>query len=537
MQDIISAILERRKRDAAAKGFEMGCAVPLQRTRPVVPFLTERGVILEIKRASPSKGDIAPSLDAAKTAKAYIEAGAKAISVLTEEHWFKGSLNDLIDVSQAVGDKAAVLRKDFIYCADEVDVSYRCGADAVLVIARMLDEGGIKSILERVASLKMSALIELRERDDVFKTKRVLSLLNTQLSIHDIILGVNARDLKDFSIDSLAPSVMLQTIQSELGTVKVITESGVLTPRAASLAGAMGFYGLLLGEAAAKSPEGAGAFVSSFESGKAGKNSAFWQLVALKRSIIMKSTYRPLIKICGLTSMKDAMAAAEGADFLGFVFYKHSKRCCTQKVVLEVRKAIDGFTWNEGKKPLMVGVVADKSISSDAAISLCREGVLDAVQFHSYCAEEVARGDYDDIAHYAAVNAGSKADIERVKSLISSGEMRVLIDAKVAAKKTGRQGVSLAALQGAVHGKAAALLGGTGVRADSTLCAMAAKAAPLWLAGGITADNVSKVIKELHPELIDVASGVECLPGVKSEEKLFALFAKAGSSEVPHSKI
>lgn len=520
MQDIISAILQRRKLDVSQKGFEMGCAVPKERTRPVVPFMAERSVILEVKRASPSKGDIAPRLDAAKTARAYIEAGAKAISVLTEEHWFKGSLNDLIAAAQAAGERAAVLRKDFIYSADEVDVSYRCGADAVLVIARMLDESSIKAILERTASLKMGVLIELRSLDDVYKIKRVLSLLTDKPYSPSLIFGMNARDLKDFSIDSLRPACMLGTIQKELGAAKVIAESGVLTERAASMAGAMGFHGLLLGEAAAKSPEAAHSFVDAFCAASVTKNSIFWQSVAQKRSAIMQGNYRPLIKICGLTNVSDAMAAAEGADFLGFVFYKHSKRCCTQKVVLEVRRALESFVWKDVKKPLMIGVAADKGISSDAAISLAREGVLDAVQFHGVFGKEVSSGEYDDIGHYAAVNAGSMADIESVKSLISSGEMRVLLDAKVSTKKVLSQNDG--------HGKAKSvtLLGGTGVRADSSLCAMAANAAPLWLAGGITADNVTKVIKELHPELIDVASGVERMAGVKSHEKMISLFSK-----------
>lgn len=511
MQDIITLILERRKLDIDKKGFCMGRGVPNERTRPIVPFLPNRGVILEIKRASPSKGDIAATLDAAKTTKSYIKAGAAAISVLTEEHWFKGSLDDLIAASCAAGEEAAVLRKDFLYHPDEVDVSYRCGADAVLVIARMLDANAIEKMLQRVAERGMSALVEIRTSDDVNKVKTAISALSFASRLPNIIYGVNARDLKDFSIDPLAPLIMQDKISEVLGDAKIITESGVLSPHAAKMAGNMGFYGLLLGEAAAKAPDGAKGFVDAFLSGQKESdvskmlNSIFWKKIAVKRSFAADGVYRPLIKICGFTRVQDAMtAAAAGADLLGFVFWPKSKRCCTDKIVRETRNMIDSITWQTGKKPLLIGVAADKSMEAQTAIALARESVLDAVQFHSCCKEEIIRGDYDGIGHYAAVSLGDKQDINSIRAFAASGEMRVLVDAKT-------------------H----TLPGGTGARVDTVLLREASKVCPLWVAGGITADNVSRIIKDTHPELIDTASGVESNPGIKSKKKMESLVARA----------
>ena len=147
---ILDEIVERRRADIAKKGFDFGFDLPEKRMRGnPVPFVAEKGAILEIKRASPSKGDIAPDLSAGKTALAYCEAGAAAISVLTEENYFHGNLLDLISVGKSVDDfcsshpdaqKVAVLRKDFLLCPEEIDVAYRCGADAVLLIARILDD-------------------------------------------------------------------------------------------------------------------------------------------------------------------------------------------------------------------------------------------------------------------------------------------------------------------------------------------------------------------------------------------------------------
>ena len=110
--DILTQIVEGRKADIKKRGLDFGYEIPQERKRRVHPFIQEKGVVLEVKRASPSKGDIAPKLNASETALAYQEAGASAISVLTEENYFKGNLGDLMSVCQSVD--VAVLRKDFL---------------------------------------------------------------------------------------------------------------------------------------------------------------------------------------------------------------------------------------------------------------------------------------------------------------------------------------------------------------------------------------------------------------------------------------
>ena len=98
MKDILSEIIEKRKMDIEKSGLEFGFDVPKKRTRKIHPFIAEKGAILEVKRASPSKGDIAPGLNAGETALSYARAGAKAISCLTETNYFKGTLGDLMEV-------------------------------------------------------------------------------------------------------------------------------------------------------------------------------------------------------------------------------------------------------------------------------------------------------------------------------------------------------------------------------------------------------------------------------------------------------
>ena len=240
MKNVIAQIVEQRKKDIATRGYNFGFEIPKKRIRPVNPFMAERGVILEVKRASPSKGDIAPDLNPAETAKKYRANGAKAISCLTEENYFKGSLSDLMEVCAAVPD-VAVLRKDFLIDEREIEIAYLCGADAVLLISGILTLEKMKSMTAKCAELGIRAFVEVRTEDDAKKVLEVKKYFpNT------IVCGVNSRNLKDFSIDLLVPAQLKKTLGGD-----VIFESGITTPDAALKIGSMGFSGILLGEFAA----------------------------------------------------------------------------------------------------------------------------------------------------------------------------------------------------------------------------------------------------------------------------------------------
>ncbi|MCR4901033.1 MAG: bifunctional indole-3-glycerol phosphate synthase/phosphoribosylanthranilate isomerase, partial [Treponema sp.] len=102
MSDILTRIVEKRKQDIEQLDINFGFDIPKERQRPVHKFLTQKGVILEVKRASPSKGDISPDLDAGQTACSYAKVGAAAISCLTETNYFKGTLGDLMNVCSSI---------------------------------------------------------------------------------------------------------------------------------------------------------------------------------------------------------------------------------------------------------------------------------------------------------------------------------------------------------------------------------------------------------------------------------------------------
>ncbi len=522
-RNIIEEIVSRRKEDIQKLGWDYGSTLPPKRERGApVPFILERGVVLEVKRASPSKGDIAPNLNAADTACAYAMAGASAISVLTEQNYFKGSLEDLQAVCKAV-DKwtmahngrrnIAVLRKDFIYAPEEIDVAYRAGADAVLLIARMLDEKLLEHMLCRCEELGMTAFVELRLDEDLHKLASVKGKIPETCRI---VCGVNARDLKDFSIDLLKPASMLKEIRSILGeNCSVIFESGIRTPDAASFAGSLGFTGMLLGEAAAKNPEAAGPLVNAFVTAQKSMAASKWldfseylrertSARAIDEDCPAGGSTIPLLKICGLTNEEDSLEAAlAGADFLGFIFCKKSPRNTNAALVRQVKARLSK-TKDEGERmPFLVGVVVDcTSEEAKEAIALVRAGILDFLQLHGEkaLAGFLADASLASLPHYCAVNIENEADLDKLEQLRKRGEARILIDAKA-----GEQ------------------IGGTGIQIAGPLVQKAAASSRLWLAGGINPENVAQIIKDFAPELIDVSSGIEEKPGKKDTDRLLAL--------------
>ena len=533
-EDILAKIVRMRKADIERLGLNFGIEIPEKRRVGHTEFLGNAGAILEVKRASPSKGDIAPDLDPVGLATIYAEAHAQAVSVLTEGNFFKGSLRDLIAVTDLMEKRrqqglhaCAVLRKDFLLYEDEIDVAFRCGADAVLLIARILDDEQLVRMAKRAQSFDIQAFVEVREKDDFRKLSVVTSALGADAA-KTIVAGVNSRDLATFRTDPLIPA----SVRSKL-PAKAVFESGVHTSADADYARSLGFTGILVGEAVAKNPALAKDVVSAFESGRENARGGFWRKFAalwqaqrtnpgpFKVGVVRQAHQpfaeplhhnRPLVKICGITRVEDGMLAAElGADMLGFVF-STTKRLTTEEFVTSFSTKLRA---GGNPVPLLVGVITDpESPEGKTAIKLVREGVLDAVQLHGIeptkCLEladdkvpELVEGTNKiGIPYYCAARIGEESDFDKVAALRAKGEPRILLDAKV-------EGIP----------------GGTGKTIPENLLREKAGDIPLWLAGGITPTNVAELVGKFSPELIDVSSGVEDAPGIKNSEKLKALFA------------
>ena len=510
-KDILSEIIQRRNEDIKSKGFEFGFEIPKARTRKIHPFLLEKGVILEVKRASPSKGDIAINLDSYETAKTYAKAGAKAVSCLTEMNYFKGNLGDLMNVCRAVDDfeketgknPPAVLRKDFLTSVQDVDVSYRAGADAILLIARILSTNQILEMAQKAKALGLSMLIEVRCEEDLEK----LSVVLQNVDHKNILCGVNSRDLKDFSIDMLIPVMLYSKIKVMCYDARIIFESGILSAKSAAFTRNLGFHAILLGEAAAKAPDLAEQFIKSFEKTQENKNKDFWQ----KISKLKETKNTPILKICGITNEKDAVIAAQnGADILGFIFWNKSKRNVNAQKVIAIKEILENQfeKGNISKVPLFAGVIVDTDINcqeTKSAVSLIEQDVLDVIQVHTFdsAMDFCTKKEFEQIPHYCAVNLNSKEDLQKLDELAKLGEPRILLDAQNQNQ-----------------------IGGTGIQIDEELLSLASKKHKLWIAGGINSENVSHLISNFNPELIDVSSSLEIEPGIKSEEKIKIFYKK-----------
>lgn len=542
-RNILKEIVARRKKDIKADGFDGGFNIPAERSRPVHQFLAEKGVILEVKRASPSKGDIAPSLDSYATAYEYAKNGARAISCLTEKNWFKGTLEDLMKVCAAVdaferdtGLKGpAVLRKDFLFDVKDVEIAYRAGADAVLLIARILSARKMLAMAKKAEELGISVLIEIRKDSDVKKLEHVMQ----NVSSKNIVCGVNSRDLKNFTVDTLVPAVMLERIRKVNADARVVFESGILSPNAAAFAGGLGFSGILLGEAAAKNPEKAGEFIKAFESTNLNANGKFWLDYASK---LGQKNHKPFVKICGNTNAEDAvLAARNGADMLGFIIWPKSKRNVDCGKIREIREAINnlaaerrGMLFSKGialrfntpcfdaerrgikpsarikasglKMPKFVGVIVEpESEAAAEAYQLVKEGILDAIQVHTFEAAKafLQKKELAALPHYCAVNISDEADIAKLDELAKLGEPRILVDAHSASTP-----------------------GGTGKTIDEALLSGIAKKYRLWIAGGLSIGNIKHIKNTFRPELVDLVSSLEKEPGIKDAEKLTAFLEK-----------
>ena len=495
-------------------------------------------LICEIKRRSPSRGAIAPGLDAVEQARRYAAAGVRAVSVLTEPDHFGGALADLIAVKAACP-HLSVLRKDFLLDERDLEVSHRAGADAVLLLAACLSADELGRLYRHALALGMTPLVEVHDAADLARARAVRPLLT----------GINSRDLTTFEVDTTLPARLRPAVD---WPTTLLFESGIHCAEDAAFARAAGFDGVLVGEAVVRRPElvaellavlaapagagagapagtevgaatgaeagaatgteagaatgagasaatgagvgaatGAGAGTATGATAPAGAREPFWARVFAARHRLAGSG-RPLVKVCGITNRADAeTAVALGADLLGFILAPSPRRARPEAI----RELAD-------LPVVKVGVVVNDVAE---ALQLLRDGCLDALQLHG----DEAPDECYRIAfpYYKALRVGVPADLD---AELAYRCPRVLLDAFSPAAR-----------------------GGTGQRvADDLLARRAARegARPLWLAGGIGPDNVAAVIRDHAPELIDASSRLEAEPGRKDHDKLRAFFRQVHGS-------
>jgi len=236
----LAEIVAQRRRDIAG---EKRRPAPTEASLPAAPHrlrdlsATLRArqpcVIAEIKRRSPSAGDLAVDCDVVQLARSYDEGGAAAISVLTEPHYFGGSWNDLGVVRAATS--LPILCKDFIVDRYQIERAAAAGADAVLLIVAVLTATELRDFLAACAALGMSALVEVHDESE----------LAVALHAGAAFIGVNNRDLQTFTVDLSTAERLCRLIPP---SVTVVAESGYGDRKALTRAYAAGAHAVLMGE-------------------------------------------------------------------------------------------------------------------------------------------------------------------------------------------------------------------------------------------------------------------------------------------------
>ncbi len=199
-------------------------------------------LVAEVKKASPSRGLLREDFDPLALARSYADAGAAAVSVLTDERHFQGSLEHLASIRAALPQGPPLLRKDFLFDRYQLYEARAHGADAVLLIAAVLDSDLLAQLIGLATALEMDALVEVHDEPE----------LERALTAGARLVGVNNRDLRTFEVDLATTERLRPLIPPE---VTVVAESGISTRADVERLEALGVHAVLIGEALVTAPD------------------------------------------------------------------------------------------------------------------------------------------------------------------------------------------------------------------------------------------------------------------------------------------
>lgn len=430
--------------------------------------------ICEVKKASPSKGIIAEHFPYLDIAKEYEVAGAAAISVLTEPDFFKGDKKYLQEIASTV--KIPVLRKDFIIDEYQIYQAKVWGASAILLICACLDVPTLTKFRELADSLGLSSLVEAHDEHEV----------QMAIDCGARIIGVNNRNLKDFTVD-VQNSVRLRNFVQD--DVIFVSESGLETPEDIQVLRDNNIGVALMGETFMRSPN----------------------KVEKLAYLYGPTYYTPKVKMCGISKVETIPAIIDAKpDYMGLVFAPSKRQVTVEQAKILVEElykqnVVGNNSEAEQTEPVTsldtaspetiktVGVFVNETVEN--LLKIAEEVKLDVIQLHGDEDESFIQilKEQSNVEVWKAVQVRSAADAE--KWIDSSADM-LLFDAY---HKDER--------------------GGTGEVFDWS--SLDEFERPFMLAGGIDSTNVVRAIRTVRPYGLDISSGIET-NGVKDDEKMKA---------------
>jgi len=518
----------------------------------------------EFKRASPSKGDIAPNLNAGDQATTYYEAGACVISVLTEERWFKGSLDDLQNArlkttaAAATANQSnesilrpAILRKDFITSTYQIAEAAAYGADTILLIVATTPSNILKELINYARSIGMEPLVEVH----------ALIELDVAIECGAKVIGVNNRNLHTFQLD-LGTTDKIGSELSNRGLtfhhdncskggekkpqLSLCALSGMSSSHDVNRYRAVGVGMCLIGESLMRSSDPSLAIQGlclnpkDYEASQSTAGGAY-------------TGGTKIIKVCGITNSEDALVACRsGANLIGVIFAEKSKRKVSIEQATEIVNAVRKFGERSARvtidtvkensssavstlvakshalerasiRPLVVGVFQNSPL--DVVKDTVEKCGLDLLQLHG--SEGMAAANSTNFGGVPALrvvdielgNDGSsssdKSDVAaNIIKQVTSDPIAILLDTSIKGDKHGG--------------------GGTGKTFDWTIAeSIQSMGLPVIIAGGLAPTNIGEAVGNVRPWGVDVAGGVEASPGVKDHNKveMFVGGAKKAAAE------
>jgi indole-3-glycerol phosphate synthase/phosphoribosylanthranilate isomerase/anthranilate synthase/indole-3-glycerol phosphate synthase/phosphoribosylanthranilate isomerase len=440
--------LEQRKRECSLEEMRQRAAAQPEPRDALAAFEPRSQVhlIAEVKRASPSKGLLAPHIDPVEQARLYEANGAAVISVLTEPHFFLGSPEYLTAIKQAL--KIPVLRKDFIFDEYQVYEARAWGADLILLICAILGDNQLRHLLQVAHELHMQCLVEVHSHEEAQRA----------VAAGAAIIGVNSRDLVTFEMNPYLVRELRQLIPADR---IMVAESGIHTQADARRLARYDVQAMLVGESLVVSND----------------------VPAQMHMLLQGANQGTQVKICGLSRPEDVDVAVEaGTDMIGVIFYEPSHRYVRPERVASLLAASERYTMPpKGQAaPDVVGVFVNKEAAFINEVS--EQAGLHFVQLHGTETPEMSQHIIRPIIK--GVQMRSQADLELIDTYQQSA-WRLLLDTPTPN------------------------WGGTGVTHDWQLARQVAQKSRILLAGGLTVENVATALQQVQPWGVDVSSGVE----------------------------